>query len=120
MVEDLELGDNIRFVNQYLGQEDVIEFLLTSDIYITPYLDPNQITSGTLSYALGAGKAVVSTPYLHAKEALANDRGILVDFRSPEQLAVAINALLDDPQLKARLERNAYAYANEVHLAEHG
>lgn len=113
MVEDLELEDNIRFVNEYLGQEDVIELLLASDIYITPYVDPNQITSGTLSYALGAGKAVVSTPYLHAKEALANDRGILVDFRSPEQLAAAINAILDDPQMKARLERNAYAYANE-------
>ena len=62
-------------MNQYLRQKDVIEFLLASDIYVTPYLDPNQITSGTLSYALGAGKAVVSTPYLHAKEALADDRG---------------------------------------------
>ena len=59
-------------MNQYLGQDDMIEFLLASDIYVTPYLDPNQITSGTLSYALGAGKAVVSTPYLHAKEALAD------------------------------------------------
>ncbi|MGZ4206731.1 MAG: glycoside hydrolase family 130 protein [Actinomycetota bacterium] len=113
IVEDLGLHDNVAFVNQYLPQEDVIELLLASDIYVTPYLDPNQITSGTLSYALGAGKAVVSTPYLHAKEALAEDRGILVDFRAPEQLADAINVLLDDPGLKARLERNAYAYANE-------
>ena len=113
IVEDLGVDQNVSFLNQYLGQDDVIELLLASDIYVTPYLDPNQITSGTLSYALGAGKAVVSTPYLHAKEALADDRGILVDFRSSEQLAQAIISLLDDPGLKDRLERNAYAYANE-------
>lgn len=113
MVETLGIGDNVRFVNEYLGQDDVIEFLLASDIYVTPYLDPNQITSGTLSYALGAGKAVISTPYLHAREALADDRGVLVGFRSPEGIAEAINRLLDDPEEKARLERNAYAYANE-------
>jgi predicted GH43/DUF377 family glycosyl hydrolase/glycosyltransferase involved in cell wall biosynthesis len=113
IVESLGLQDNVAFVNQYLLQKDLIEFLLASDVYVTPYLDPNQITSGTLSYALGAGKAVVSTPYLHAKEALAEDRGILVDFRSPEALADAMNALLEDPGLKTRLERNAYAYANE-------
>ena len=71
-------------MNQYLDQKDIIEYLLATDVYVTPYLDPNQITSGTLSYALGAGKAVVSTPYLHAQEALAKDRGILVDFRSAE------------------------------------
>ena len=112
-VESLGMADNVAFVNQYLQQQDVIEFLLASDIYVTPYLDPNQITSGTLSYALGAGKAVVSTPYLHAVEALADDRGLLVDFRSPDQLAGALNAILDDPALKTRLETNAYAYANE-------
>jgi predicted GH43/DUF377 family glycosyl hydrolase/glycosyltransferase involved in cell wall biosynthesis len=112
-VEGLGMADNVAFVNQYLQQQDVIEFLLASDIYVTPYLDPNQITSGTLSYALGAGKAVVSTPYLHAIEALADDRGILVDFRSPHQLADAFTAILDAPELKTRLETNAYAYANE-------
>jgi predicted GH43/DUF377 family glycosyl hydrolase/glycosyltransferase involved in cell wall biosynthesis len=113
-VEDLGLEDHVLFVNQYLEQKDIIDYLLASDVYVTPYLDPNQITSGTLSYALGAGKAVVSTPYLHAVEALAEDRGLLVDFRSSEQIAGAITRLLDDPELKARLERNAYAYANEA------
>ena len=102
------------FVNQYLEQKDIIEYLLATDVYVTPYLDPNQITSGTLSYALGAGKAVVSTPYLHAKEALADDRGILVDFHSADQIAEAVNTILDDPKLKARLEKNAYRYANEA------
>ena len=111
-VDELGMSDNVAFVDQFLRQKDVIELLLASDIYTTPYLDPNQITSGTLSYALGAGKAVVSTPYLHAVEALADGRGILVDFRSAEQLASAFNTILDDPALKARLETNAYAYAN--------
>ncbi|MGH2539365.1 MAG: glycosyltransferase [Actinomycetota bacterium] len=113
MIESLDLDDNVAFLNQYLRQKDIIELLLATDIYVTPYLDPNQITSGTLSYALGAGKAVVSTPYLHAREALADERGMLVDFRDPDQLSAAINSILDDPELKARLEHNAYAYANE-------
>jgi predicted GH43/DUF377 family glycosyl hydrolase/glycosyltransferase involved in cell wall biosynthesis len=114
LVEELGLDEHVLFVNQYLEQKDIIEYLLASDVYVTPYLDPNQITSGTLSYALGAGKAVVSTPYLHAQEALAKDRGILVDFRSADGIAEAINAILDDPKLKARLEKNAYAYANQA------
>jgi len=114
LVDELELSDNVSFVNQYLDQKDIIEYLLASDVYVTPYLDPNQITSGTLSYALGAGKAVVSTPYLHAQEALAKDRGILVEFRSAPAIAEAVNAILDDPKRKAKLERNAYAYANEA------
>jgi predicted GH43/DUF377 family glycosyl hydrolase/glycosyltransferase involved in cell wall biosynthesis len=114
LVEELDLTDNVLFVNQYLEQKDIIEYLLASDVYVTPYLDPNQITSGTLSYALGAGKAVVSTPYLHAKEALADDRGLLVDFRAPDELAEAVNRIIDDPKLKQRLEKNAYRYANQA------
>ena len=113
LIESLGLDDNVAFLNQYLRQKDVIELLLATDIYVTPYLDPNQITSGTLSYALGAGKAVISTPYLHAKEALADDRGLLVDFRDAGQLSSSIDSILDDPELKARLEHNAYAYASE-------
>ena len=85
-----------------------------------PYVDQwslgvqRQITSGTLAYALGAGKAIVSTAYLHAVEALAEGRGILVGFRDPEQLAEAVNSLLDDPDRKRRLERSAYAYAKDM------
>ena len=114
LVEELGLTDNVLFVNQYLEQKDIIEYLLATDVYVTPYLDPNQITSGTLSYALGAGKAVVSTPYLHALEALDNDRGLLVEFRSPQSIADAVIRILDDPKLKGRLEKNAYRYANQA------
>ncbi len=114
LAEELGMSDHVLFVNQYLEQKDIIDYLLATDVYVTPYLDPNQITSGTLSYALGAGKAVVSTPYLHAKEALADQRGLLVNFRSPGQVAEAVNSIFDDAALKARLEKNAYEYANQA------
>jgi predicted GH43/DUF377 family glycosyl hydrolase/glycosyltransferase involved in cell wall biosynthesis len=114
LVHKLGLSDHVVFVNQYLEQQDIIDALLATDVYVTPYLDPNQITSGTLSYALGAGKAVVSTPYLHAKEALGDGRGVLVEFRNADQLAEGINRILDDPAEKAQLEERAYEYANQA------
>jgi glycosyltransferase involved in cell wall biosynthesis len=83
-------------------------------VYVTPYLDPNQITSGTLAFALGAGKAIVSTPYAHAVEVLANERGLLVPFRSDAHLADAVLSILADTGAKQRLERNAYAYGRET------
>ena len=105
---------HVGFVNQYLTQREIVEYLLATDVYVTPYLDPNQITSGTLAYALGAGKAIVSTGYLHAAEALADGRGILVDFRDARGLADAVNAILDDPVRKRQLEQRAYAYGKEM------
>lgn len=109
-VTSLGLADHVGFVNQYLTQRQIVDHLLASDVYVTPYLDPNQITSGTLAYALGAGKAIVSTRYLHATEALAEDRGVLVDFRSAEQLAAGVLGLLSAPERKDQMERRAYAY----------
>jgi glycosyltransferase involved in cell wall biosynthesis len=114
LVQDRDLGQHVAFVDEYLTQAQIVDYLLASDIYVTPYLDPKQITSGTLAYALGAGKAVVSTPYLHAAEVLASERGLLVDFRSAPQLAEACLRILGDSGLKQRLERNAYAYGRET------
>jgi predicted GH43/DUF377 family glycosyl hydrolase/glycosyltransferase involved in cell wall biosynthesis len=110
----LGMDDHVAFIDQYMSQRDIIELLLATDVYVTPYLDPNQITSGTLSYALGAGKAVVSTRYLHASEALSDGRGVLVEFRDPGQLARAVGAILDDPVAKGSLERAAFAYAKDA------
>ncbi|GAC1613951.1 MAG: hypothetical protein NVS9B1_22970 [Candidatus Dormibacteraceae bacterium] len=110
----LGLTGHVGFLDQYMALRDIIELLLASDVYVTPYLDPQQITSGTLAYALGAGKAVVSTAYLHAREALADGRGILVDFRDSTQLAAAVNSILDDPERKQSLERASYAYAKDM------
>jgi glycosyltransferase involved in cell wall biosynthesis len=112
--EDLGLTDHVAFVNEYLTQRDIVGYLLATDVYVTPYLDPNQITSGTLAYALGAGKAIVSTPYLHAIEALADERGIIVPFRDAPAIAGAVQRILGDPVLKQRLERKAYVYGRDT------
>ena len=118
MIESLGLDDNVAFLNQYLRQKDIIELLLATDIYVTPYLDPNQITSGTLSYALGAGKAVVSTPYLHAKEALADERGILVDFREPDQLSDGDQLDPRRPRPEGSTRAQRVRVRERVHVAE--
>lgn len=113
-VKRLGLENNVSFIDEYMAQRDIIELLLASDVYVTPYLDPRQITSGTLAYALGAGKAIVSTPYLHATEALRDNRGILVPFRDSAGLAVAVNSLLEHPDRKQALERAAFEYASDM------
>jgi glycosyltransferase involved in cell wall biosynthesis len=114
LIDRLGVRSHVAFVNEYLTQKQIVEYLLATDVYVTPYLDPNQITSGTLAYALGAGKAIVSTPYLHAREALAAGRGLLVDFRSSAQIAAAVGRILDDPELKGELERRSYEYGKEM------
>jgi glycosyltransferase involved in cell wall biosynthesis len=114
LVKERGLEQHVDFVDEYLTQAQIVDYLLASDVYVTPYLDPNQITSGTLAYALGAGKAIVSTPYAHALEVLAHGRGLLVAFRSDVHLADAIVSILADPAAKRSLERNAYAYGKET------
>ena len=113
-VEEFGMSDHIAFVNEYLTQRAIVDYLLATDVYVTPYLDPNQITSGTLAYALGAGKAIVSTPYLHAVEALADGRGIVVPFRDSIATGDAVRRILGDPALKRSLEARAYAYGRET------
>ncbi|HEV8535490.1 MAG TPA: glycosyltransferase family 4 protein [Candidatus Limnocylindria bacterium] len=114
VIERLGMADHVQFVNQYLTQREIVDYLLATDVYVTPYLDLNQITSGTLAYALGAGKAIVSTRYLHAAEALADGRGLLVGVRDSDGLARAVLAILDDPSLKHELETRAYEYGKEM------
>jgi glycosyltransferase involved in cell wall biosynthesis len=114
LVKDRGLQQHVEFVDEYLTQAQIVEYLLASDVYVTPYLDPKQITSGTLAYALGAGKAIVSTPYPHAVEVLSADRGILVPFRNQVALAEATLRILSDPLMKRQLEREAYAYGRET------
>jgi glycosyltransferase involved in cell wall biosynthesis len=114
LVDARGLDRHVAFVDEYVPQQRVVDYLRAGDVYVTPYLDANQITSGTLSYALGAGKAIVSTSYPHATEALADGRGILVDFHSETQLAAAVNRILDSPRLRRSLERKAHAYGRRM------
>jgi glycosyltransferase involved in cell wall biosynthesis len=114
LVRERGLQRHVEFVDEYLSQAQIVQYLLASDVYVTPYLDPQQITSGTLAYALGAGKAIVSTPYPHAREVLTPERGMLVPFRSQSALAESTLRILGDPALKQRFERAAYAYGRET------
>ena len=114
LIDELGVRRHVAFVNHYLNKHEIVEYLLASDIYVTPYLNRNQITSGTLTYALGAGKAIVSTPYIHATEALAEHRGIIAEFRSGESLANSILLILEHPEEKDQLEKAAYAYGKQM------
>ncbi len=98
-VERLGLQNHVQFVNRYLTLDDIRLYLRATDLYITPYLNPDQITSGTLAYAIAAGCVVLSTPYLYASEVLADGGGLLVEFRNPDSIADAILQLLSDPLL---------------------
>ncbi|MGB8451178.1 MAG: glycosyltransferase family 4 protein [Anaerocolumna sp.] len=106
LVNKLDLRRNVKFVNKYLTKDEIIEYLQLSDIYMTPYLAKDQAVSGTLAYAVGYGKAIISTPYLYAKEMLSGGNGLLAEFGSPESLAVSIKNILDNPFEKAKMERN--------------
>ncbi|MCK4933904.1 glycosyltransferase family 4 protein [Candidatus Bathyarchaeota archaeon] len=111
LVDELQLRKHVRFYNRFLSKRELIRYLQATDIYITPYIHRNQISSGTLVYALGTGKAVISTPYLHAEEALEGGRGLMCKFRDPASIAECIERLIEDPELRRSLERKAYAYS---------
>lgn len=108
----IELGvdKNLAFINSFVSESELYEYLTAADLYITPYLNEAQITSGTLSYAVGAGAAVVSTPYWHAQELLADGRGKLFDFKNYKQLSDIVNGILDDEQEHKSLKQKAYKY----------
>ncbi|MEZ5415687.1 MAG: glycosyltransferase family 4 protein [Opitutaceae bacterium] len=109
LAEERGMKEHVIFCNRFVSLEDLTAFISATDIYLTPYLDEAQITSGTLAYVFGAGKAVVSTPYWHARELLAADQGILVPFRDATAIAEGVCAYLDDPARLERTRRNAYA-----------
>ncbi|KQS32413.1 glycosyltransferase family 4 protein [Pedobacter sp. Leaf194] len=110
LAKELGVENNIAFVNKFVSEEELHQYLTACYVYITPYLNEAQITSGTLSYAVGAGAAVVSTPYWHAQELLADNRGKLFDFKDDIQLAQIVNTLLDDENKHRELKNNAYQY----------
>lgn len=108
----VELGvkDNLAFINKFVSEEDLIQYLSATDIYVTPYLNEAQITSGTLSYAVGAGAAVLSTPYWHATELLDEGRGRLFNFKDHTALAGMVCQLFDEPDKRAAMKNRAYNY----------
>jgi len=121
LVAEYGLANNVRLIDRYLGFDELVQYLQATDIYLTPYLNPVQIVSGTLAYAVGLGKAVVSTPYLYAEELLAHGRGFLVEFRDAVSIAKTMNSLFDDRDLRASTERRAYRFGRQMtwpHVAQ--
>lgn len=114
LVKTLELEEHVVFLNEFLDVNDLFKYLSTTDIYITPYLNEAQITSGTLSYAIGTGSAIISTPYWHAAELLADGRGRLFNFNDSDELSSIITELLDNPAELRKLKNKANEYGKKI------
>lgn len=114
LVKELKLENHVQFVNRYLTKAELIRYLQATDVYLSPYLNPNQIVSGTLAYAMACGKVIVSTPYLYAQALCDGGRGLLVNFRDPQSITDALLLLLDNPTLRLEMERRAYAYGRQM------
>lgn len=114
LVKDLHLEEHVIFLNKFIEEQDLFKYLCASDIYITPYLNEAQITSGTLSYAVGVGSAVISTPYWHASELLAEGRGRLINFNDSNGLTSTLTELLDNPEVLNELRKKAYDYGRRI------
>lgn len=126
-VAALQLGEHVKFINKYLRLDDLLEYLQLTDVYLFTSKDPNQAVSGTFSYAMSCGCAVVSTPIPHAKEMLDENKSIFIDFRNSEQLAEGVNRLMGDDELRMEFstamlqrivptawENSAIAHANLI------
>jgi len=113
-VQQLGIGDRVRFENRYMGDDEVVSYLMATDVYVSPSLNRSQIVSGTLSYAVACGRVAVATEYLYARELLAQGRGITVPFRDSRALAGAINFVLDDPKLRRSIEAKTYRFGRRM------
>jgi glycosyltransferase involved in cell wall biosynthesis len=110
-VHALGLTEHVRFVGRFVGRVELIRWLEAADVFVTPYLGVEAVVAGTLAYAIGAGRAIVSTPYAYAAEMLADGRGVLVPVGSPSALAAAVGGLLADRTLRDGVGRAAYEYS---------
>jgi glycosyltransferase involved in cell wall biosynthesis len=113
-VRALGIEDHVVFLDQFVDKATLVEFITLCDVYVTPYLNEAQMTSGTLAYSFGLGKAVVSTPYWHATELLAEGRGVLVPFGDSSEIGIAISELLTDDARRDSLRERAYDYSRSM------
>jgi glycosyltransferase involved in cell wall biosynthesis len=114
LAKKLGVEQQVLFVNRFVAPEEMAALVGSADIYVTPYCHEAQAVSGTLAYALGAGKAIISTPYWHAAEVLDHGRGLLVPFESPAAIAKATIKLLDDDKARQAMRERAYLYARPM------
>jgi glycosyltransferase involved in cell wall biosynthesis len=114
LAKEAGVESQVIFHNRFVSPEEMVEFIGAADIYITPYRHEAQVVSGTLAYALGAGKAIISTPYWHAIELLDDRRGALVPFQNPDAIAHKTIELLDTPAIRHAMRKRAYVFAREM------
>ena len=114
LAQNLGVERNVIFHNRFVSPDEMAQFVGSADIYITPYPYEAQAVSGTLAYAVGAGKAIISTPYWHAAELLTGGRGVLVPFEDSDAIATAATKLLDNEVARKAMSRRAYLYAREM------
>ncbi|MDD5544974.1 MAG: glycosyltransferase family 4 protein, partial [Acidobacteriia bacterium] len=114
LAQEKGVEGQVIFYNRFVSLEELVQFISAADIYITPYLDAAQIVSGTLAYTIGAGKAVISTPYWYAEEMLAEERGALVPFRDPSALADQVIDLLDNEAKRHAMRKRAYVFGRAM------
>lgn len=115
LVNKLKLENNVIFINRFVTNDELFSYLELCDIYVIPYLGEKQISSGTLIYTMAAARPIISTPFWYAKEMLADERGLLFDFKNSEQLAERINELLDDEVKRKTIAQNAFTLAKECY-----
>ena len=120
LATDLGVDDHLVFHDRYVDRDTLCEFLGAADLYVTPYLNEEQIVSGTLAYAMGAGKPVISTPYYHAAEMLADGRGVIVPFADSAAIARAVNDLLGDETARHAMRKRAYTHSRGAVWSEVG
>jgi glycosyltransferase involved in cell wall biosynthesis len=114
LAKEVGVESQVIFHNRFVSPEEMVEFIGAADIYITPYRHEAQVVSGTLAYALGAGKAIISTPYWHAIELLDDRRGALVPFQNPDAIAQKTIELLDTPAIRHAMRKRAYLFARDM------
>ncbi len=114
LIDELGVHDNIQFIDRYLSLDELLSYYEACDIYLTPHLNSEQIASGTLAYALGMGKACVSTPFVYAREILANGTGVFIEYKDSISIEKAVLRILSDPSYQASLENKAYAIGRRM------
>ena len=114
LINKMNLNNHVKFINKYLELKELLKYLKATDIFVFSGLGLTQITSGTLVYAMGCGRPVITYPFLHAQEIISPKRGFLVELRNSESYAKAITKLLLNPELREKMGKNAYKYTRPM------